>query len=123
MAGVIKLTLLGGYPKSTTMSQVPIRKGSEPNTCFIDGYKCEMADYNWLENGSVSTGKIINGAIIGGLLTGGAGSIIGAGIGALKKKDSSVLVISIVENGNTLHVQFKCDKHEYQSFLRNIIYA
>lgn len=60
------------------------------------------------ENEKRSSGKTILGAAGGGLLFGGAGAIIGAGLGSMKKVDATVFMsLKDLDGGDVFTIEIK----------------
>lgn len=109
---MMMLDYLGGIP-GIKGTKLVIHKGFEPRTCFLQQIGYNLLDIEWQEKKTRSAGKAAAGAIVGGVLTGGVGLIAGAAIGG-RKKDASILVITVEREGIEYDVYVRCDEKKFR---------
>lgn len=120
----VSLEYLGGHPDLKGGKKVTLSKSSSGEVEFSGGLlskvSAEIVDYAWGEQAKRSAGKAAAGAIVGGVLTGGIGAIAGAALGG-KRKDNSILHVTVNQQGKTYHLQFRADAKQYNEFVKKII--
>lgn len=119
----IELEYIGGHPDFKPGKTVKVHKTKNGKVSFdtmLSNVEGNIVDYSWGEKSKRSAGKAAAGAIVGGVLTSGVGAIAGAAIGG-RKKDNSILYISLDENGRMYHLQFRADQKKYNEFLKKVL--
>lgn len=119
----VPLTYLGGHPDASFQGKVTvIREGNDLKFLGFDKkpiIPIESIKKVELQKASKrSLGKAAAGAVVGGVLTGGIGAVAGAAIGG-RKKDDSLLVVTVDYNGMEIEMVFAGDNvaGKYSQFM------
>lgn len=108
----VKLEHLGGCPKINSGKDIRVTRGNRPKEIKLGTHAVTVKSIDWDEDGKRSVGKAAVGAIVGGVL-GPAGMIAGAAVGG-RRKDNSVLIMTVEDNGIEYTVYLRANQKEFQ---------
>lgn len=113
LSGVMGLNYLGGHPDlPRQMNNITVIR--EKDYITILGINKPIVPISTIKKVELqkaskrSVGKAAAGAIVGGVLTGGIGAVAGAALGG-RKKDDSLLVVTVEYNGMDIEMVFAGD--------------
>lgn len=109
----VKLEHLGGYPKIPSGKEVRITKTDEPRVIKLGQYRVTVKGMEWDEGAKRSLGKAAVGSVAGTFLAGPVGTVAGAIVGG-RRRDNSVLIMKIEDNGIEFTVYFRANQKEFQ---------
>ncbi len=122
----LNLTYLGGHPDLPNKIAVGIGTEQEYLVLYngptfkpvLKVPKSSIKKVELQRESSRSVGKAAAGVIVGGVLTGGIGAVAGAALGG-RKKDDSLLVVTIDYNGMDIEMIFSGDNvaGKYSQFM------
>lgn len=121
-ASGVMLKYLGGHPElDQQLSVTVIREGDHITFLGLNKPMVPVESIKKVELQKASKrslGKAAAGAVVGGVLTGGIGAVAGAAIGG-RKKDDSLLVVTVDYNGMEIEMVFAGDNvaGKYSQFM------
>lgn len=120
--GGVQVKYIGGHPDAPFHGNVTVIREEDYITFLaLEKPKIPISSIKKVELEKASkrsAGKAAAGAIIGGALTGGVGLIAGAAIGG-RKRDDSILVVTVDYNGMEVEMVFGGDNitGKYNQFM------